>query len=121
MKTKILSWIVLTVMCFFSQIGVYAQNNTDTSPLKPRDKVESQNLPSNNKTEEKSEGKKVFTKFLISMFWVAGSCIAIFLILLAYKKLKGTKLGQTKHIDISKNLNSPDTVDEAIKFFIEKF
>lgn len=71
--------------------------------------------------KEKKESQNVLVKFLITMLWVAGSCGAIFLILLAYKKLSGAKFANPKQIETAKNLNSPETEEEAAKFFIEKF
>lgn len=69
----------------------------------------------------KSEFKSVIKKFALSMSWVLLSIIVIWGILLAYKKLGSNKLVKTQKEDISKNLNSPETVEEATRFFIEKF
>ena len=71
--------------------------------------------------EDKNEVKTVLTKFLITMLWVGGSCLVIFLLLYAYKNLKKSKIVNQGHIDIAKNLNSPESIEDATKFFIEKF
>lgn len=73
------------------------------------------------KIPPKSEIKHVLGKFFKTMLLVIGSCIAIFILLLGYKKLKAPKNITQSDIDIHKNLNSPETIEEATKFFIEKF
>ena len=55
------------------------------------------------------------------MLLVLGSCIIIYLVLLGYKRLNNPKALNISNIDIQKNLNSPETIEEATKFFIEKF
>ena len=55
------------------------------------------------------------------MSWVFLSIIVILAVLLVYKKLGNTRNIKTNREDISKNLNSPETVEEATRFFIEKF
>lgn len=71
--------------------------------------------------DKKNEASSVLWKFLQSMLLVAGSCGAIFLLLFAYKKIKKTRLVNAPNIEIEKNLNSPETVEEATRFIIEKF
>ena len=70
---------------------------------------------------KRHEIKILLKKFGVSMSWVAGSCVVIFLMLLSYKRLKNSQQKIVINQDISKNLNSPETLDEATKFFIEKF
>ncbi len=82
------------------------------------------NIPIVSKTLKLSgntEAKIVLKKFLKSMFLVAGSCAAIFLLLLLYKRTRKTNQSSKQPVDISKNLNSPESIDAATKFFIEKF
>ena len=66
--------------------------------------------------EDRNEAKNVLT-----MLWVGGSCLVIFLILYAYKNLKKSNIVNHGQIDIAKNLNSPESIEDATKFFIEKF
>ena len=73
------------------------------------------------KMPPKSELKHVLGKFLKTMLLVIGSCIAIFILLLGYKRLKAPKAINHSDIDVRKNLNSPETIEEATRFFIEKF
>lgn len=73
------------------------------------------------KMPPKSELKHVLGKFLKTMLLVIGSCIAIVLLLLGYKRLKAPKTINHSDIDVHKNLNSPETIEEATRFFIEKF
>lgn len=116
LKNKVIFIIFFICMSFSTlAIGNIAYGNTTIN--QPNVNTENTNAS----LKPRNEGKNVLKRFFITMLWVGGSCVAIFLILLAYKKLNSTKLGQTRQIDISKNLNSPDTTDEAIKFFIEKF
>ena len=68
-----------------------------------------------------TEAKIVLKKFLKSMLLVAGSCAAIFLLLLLYRKTRKNNRAAKQPVDISKNLNSPESIDAATKFFIEKF
>lgn len=69
----------------------------------------------------KNEKKQVMSKFIHSMLLVFGSCLAISFLLLLYKKLSQPKIVPTRDIDISKDLNTPQTIEDATKFFIEKF
>lgn len=96
--------LCLAMPCCFADV----QNQNDV--LKPKTKV-----------EKKTEAKSVFAKFLTTMLWVGGSCIVIFVLLLAYKRLRNAPIVNPNQPDIEKNLNTPDTVEEATKFVIEKF
>ena len=69
----------------------------------------------------KSEIKHVLGKFLKTMLLVLGSCIIIYFALLGYKKFKSPTSLNNNDVDVKKNLNSPKTIEEATKFFIEKF
>lgn len=120
MKRKLLSILIFAITAFFCVMPFCSAEDNSSDGLKPRvrqEKVSEDKV----KDGEKTEKNNVLSKFLVSMLWVAGSCFAIFLILLAYKRLTETSIGQTKNTDVSKNLNSPETVDDAVKFFIEKF
>lgn len=84
--------------------------NAETSAITPKPK-----------TEKRNELSGVLSKFALTLAWVSGSCVVIFLLLYAYKKLKKTSIVNPKQIDTEKNLNSPDTIEDATRFFIEKF
>lgn len=116
-KSKVFSLIITTVMALTGSMPCcFAEVQTLDSA-----KTEKPAIVQKTEKEKKDEAGNVLKKFLISMCWVGGSCLAIFLILLAYKKLKSAKLVSTAERDISKNLNSPETIEDATKFFIEKF
>ncbi len=115
MKRKLISFLIFLTAAFIYMMPLCLAAEDTSGVLKLRSRQESA------LSHKKSEGKNVLSKFLVSMLWVAGSCAAIFLILLAYKRIKGTSFGQTRQIEVSKNLNSPETVDDAVKLFIEKF
>lgn len=68
-----------------------------------------------------SESKKVLGKFFKSMMLVGASCIFLFLILLLYKKLKSSSVTGGNSVSLEKNLTTPETVEDSIKFVIEKF
>ncbi len=99
------------------------QEQVDTAAVEVKDTentadtIQSQTV----EPDHKREIKHVLGKFLKTMLLVIGSCLAIFLLLLGYKKIKSPKVIIQNNIDIQKNLNSPETIDEATKFFIEKF
>ena len=69
------------------------------------------------------EKKHVLNKFFVTMLWVCGSCFVIFSGLLLYKRFKDKRWEEhlSPEPDISQNLNSPDTLDEAAEFVIKKF
>lgn len=80
------------------------------------------NEPSLSILPKKQEGKIVLGKFFITMLWVVGSSAVLFLLLLLYKKHKGgVNSVERRAISKEQDLNSPVTVDEAVKLFIEKF
>lgn len=110
-KKALLTLFIVTIAIFNSAQISYSNNVQDNSN-KVRAKTES---------VKKSEAQTVWLKFLKSMLLVVGSCGAIFLLLLAYKKIKRTPVIGISEIDIEKNLNSPETVEDATKFVIEKF
>lgn len=68
-----------------------------------------------------NELKHVLKKFLVAMALVGGSCLVLYFILSTYKRLKTAQQDEPVNIDVSKNLTTPDTIDEATRLFIEKF
>lgn len=109
--SKILIPIVALIICISST--VQGSFGVVGSQGKPAISVKAHN--------NKNEAKNVLSRFTKSMLLVAGSCLAIYLVLLGYKRLKGAKLINTQQVEISKNLTSPETIEEATKLFIEKF
>ena len=72
--------------------------------------------------QKPSEGKIVLGKFFTAMLWVVGSCAILFLILLLFRKrIGGMNMSVQRPMSKEQDLNSPSTVDEAVKLFIEKF
>ena len=112
MKIKsILCSTILIIVMFVSGLlpcCAIGTNNTDT--LKPKTKI-----------EKKTETKNVLKKFLKAMVLVCGSSIVIVLLLIAYKRFKNSSIVNPHYVDIEKNLNTPETVEDATKFVIEKF
>lgn len=63
----------------------------------------------------------LFLKFLISMLWVGISSIAIFIILLSYKKfVSGRKRVTPTYESKAHSLDTPTNFKEAIKLFLDK-
>lgn len=70
----------------------------------------------------KSELKHVLKKFALSMSLVGGSCLVLYFALKTYKRFKEEEeAGQPYPVDTEKCLNTPETIEEATKLFIEKF
>ena len=115
MKKKLLTVITAFIMALTASMpcccAVEQPKAADTQPQIVQKKHK----------EDRNEAKNVLTKFLITMLWVGGSCLVIFLILYAYKNLKKSNIVNHGQIDIAKNLNSPESIEDATKFFIEKF
>ncbi len=110
-KIKILTILLSVILGFGFIVPNYSAANPVSNHLAAVHKL----LP------QKAETRIVLKKFLKSMLLVAGSCAGIFLILLIYKRARTPRAIKSTQADISKNLNSPESVDEAVKFFIEKF
>ncbi len=112
MKSKsILCTIIIAVTIFVSNlIPCYAISTNTADTLKPKTKI-----------EKKTEAKNVLKKFFKSMLLVCGSSIVIVLLLIAYKRFKNSSIANPHYVDIEKNLNTPETVEDATKFVIEKF
>lgn len=109
MKTKIFTFFITAALALV--ISMPCCFAVDNNTLVPKTKV-----------EKKSEAKNVLSKFMHSMLLVGGSCVVIFLLLLAYRRFKNNKVVNPNIIvDIEKNLNTPETVEEATRFIIEKF
>lgn len=97
---------------------VWAVGEVNSQVTLPKTATSASSLVPNN-----AEKKQVFNKFLVSMLWVFGSCFLIIACLLLYKKIASKNNDEVVMIepDISQNLTSPDTVDEAAEFVIKKF
>lgn len=112
---SIKSKFVLVLLSIFLMFG--AATPCYSSPSGVLIKAVSKSL----KLSDNTEGETVLKKFLKSMLFVAGSGTAIFLLLLLYRRTRKINHVKQSPPDISKNLNSPETIDAATKFFIEKF
>lgn len=112
---SIKSKIVSVILSLFLLLGAAAPSYS--APSAAIIQVVSKTL----KLSSNSERDTVLKKFLKSMLLVAGSCTAIFLLLILYKRTRKTNQSSKQPVDISKNLNSPESIDAATKFFIEKF
>lgn len=143
MANKLIKTIIISTLLILMSVPVYAvtdsvqptgqaaveqttvdvvQSDRNTVPTEPTITEQVQaDVDNSVKIPPKSEIKHVLGKFLKTMLLVIGSCIAIFILLLGYKKLKTPKTLNQNNIDVHKNLNSPETIEEATKFFIEKF
>jgi len=112
----------LSVSLFFILSLPVFSTNIEVQVVPDVAKVEQVKIPNvETKPYKSNEIRHVFSKFLKSMMLVAGSCFVIFLILALFKNSKSTKNSPKRNIDIQKDLNSPETIDAAVKFFIEKF
>lgn len=120
LHSKINTAIIAVALSFnlISMPLAFADVKKDTSQ---RTTVSDTKLKPKTEKDKKNEASHVFWKFLQSMLWVAGSCGAIYIVLLAYKRFKKTNFVNPRDIQIEKNLNSPETVEEATRFVIEKF
>ena len=121
LKNKVISLVLSSVICLTGVMSAYAEAPVSSTDGASADKQTKPAITKKSDEKQKSEASHVLSKFLVSMLWVAGSCVAIFLLLLAYKRFKTGAVKKIVAVDISKNLNSPDTVEEATKLFIEKF
>ena len=63
----------------------------------------------------------ILKKFLFAMLCVAGSCVFLYLILLLFKKGRGTKTIADRLItDYENTLDTPQNLDDAINIFLDK-
>ncbi len=109
-SSKLVKIFVSMLLGIFLVLPLSADLPVSASPLIPKTKI-----------EKKSELKKVFSKFLKAMVLVCGSGIVLFVLLYAYKRMKNKSTVSNSVGDIEKNLNTPETIDDATKFVIEKF
>lgn len=106
-KQIICAGIFLTVS-LFNILPVLAVDNAVESGATPR---------------QKSELVHVLKKFATSMGLVVGSCAILYFALRTYKRFKEQETGEeeTYLVDVTKDLTTPETIEDATKFFIEKF
>jgi len=109
----LLSAVLNMPACFAdTQIAVDLSNNSNIEEISENNQK---------KSPSKQEAKHVFGKFFQTMLLVAGSCVAIFLLLIFYKNITTKNKTTKRNIAIEKDLETPETLDDAIKLFIEKF
>ncbi len=70
---------------------------------------------------KKAELKKVLKKFGKAMGLVAISGVGLFLVLSVVRRCSSRKTKAQNSLNLDKTLTSPETIDEATKFVIEKF
>lgn len=102
----------------------YAENSHDalgSRIVTVEQTFEDENISSKAVTKRHKEAKHVFAKFLHTLLLVGGSCIVIYILLGLYKKYSSRKKQILRNIDVTKDLESPETIEDAIKLFIEKF
>ena len=96
--------------------------SVNTAFAQKTDNQTQQKAKSSSLLPTKQENKNVLGKFFVTMGWVAGSCVVIYLLLLAYKRRTAAKYAPNEQIqDMSLNLDSPQSIDDAVDFVIKKF
>ncbi len=107
-KKNLLATVILIIMCAFSFLPVKAVTEETQT-------VQTQ--------QTKSEIKHVLKKFAFAMALVGGSCLILYFALRTYKRFKEQEIldDTSSYVDVTKNLTTPDTIEDATKFFIEKF
>ena len=109
-KEKIFNKIIATALALLLAVPCCLAQPQDTTELVAK-----------THSQKKSEIKKVLKRFAKSMVLVAGSCVCIWGILLAYKRFGNKHDSDLNNKNLANDLNSPDTTDEAVKLVIEKF
>lgn len=108
---------LVLLLCFLSVTPVSALDKTETTDSNTKPKAKTSSL-----MPTKQEKKNIFGRFFITMIWVLGSCGAICGALIVYKRIKNpANTLNEREQDISQNLTSPSTADDAIDFVIKKF
>lgn len=107
--TKIKNTLIITALALsISTPCCYA--NIDDYFLQPRPH-----------TSKKAELKKVLKKFGKAMALVGVSGVGLFVVLSVFRRCNRNKKSSIATIELEKTLTSPETIDEATKFVIEKF
>lgn len=117
-KSRIITILTITVIAFSGMSPCcYADidNSVNSVPVVENKTNETK------KPYKSNELKHVLKKFLIAMALVGGSCAVLYFVLSAYKRISVANDTEREEIDVSKNLTTPETIDDATKFFIEKF
>ncbi|MBQ6516555.1 hypothetical protein IJI31_05185 [bacterium] len=113
------------------QDGQTPQDTETTEATEEQPVVEEQNpdevQPSGELVEQAIKHKvpmgigNILKKFLFAMLCVAGSCVFLYLILLLFKKGRGTKTIADRLItDYENTLDTPQNLDDAINIFLDK-
>ena len=84
--------------------------NIDDNFLQPRQHI-----------SKKAELKKVLKKFGKAMALVCVSGVGLFVILSVFRGLSSRQRNSSSNLELDKVLTSPETIEEATKFVIEKF
>lgn len=117
LKQKLFSLLLLLTLTLFTGIA-----NADTAKVDNASQNSSSVSQIQTRNQKPPRKNQILFKFLISMLWVGGSVVVIYLLLTAYKKYfpQSVTLDENK-IPNEQNLNSPNNIDEAVNLFIEKF
>lgn len=108
-KNNLLTIILTALMALNLAMPCYAVEIEDSEPQKIQTTA-----------EINPELMKVLRKFAKSIILVALSGGGIYTVLSLYKRFNNkTKKNQTE--SLAKDLNSPETIDDAVKLVIEKF
>lgn len=117
-KSRILTILTIAVIAFSGMSPCcYAEPDGITTAAQEV----SQKANNTEKQHKNNELKHVLKKFIIAMALVGGSCTVLYFVLNAYKRIVSVQTIEHKEIDVSKNLTTPETTEDATKLFIEKF
>ena len=119
MKTKLLRIVAISfIACNFCMPVTFSNEIAETTE---KVSVVEENIVVNSDTKNKDEIKHVANKFGHTMLLVLGASLTIILLLMIYKRITSPKTVTKRQTDIAKDLESPETIEDATRFFIEKF
>lgn len=119
MKTKLLRIVAISFIACNLYMPVTFSNEIAETTEKVS--VVEENIVVNSDTKNKDEIKHVANKFGHTMLLVLGASLTIILLLMIYKRITSPKTVTKRQTDIAKDLESPETIEDATRFFIEKF
>lgn len=119
MKTKLLRIVAISfIACNLCMPVTFSNEIAETTE---KVSVVEENIVVNSDTKNKDEIKHVANKFGHTMLLVLGASLTIILLLMIYKRITSPKTVTKRQTDIAKDLESPETIEDATRFFIEKF
>ena len=118
-KTKLLRIVAISfIACNLCMPVTFSNEIAETTE---KVSVVEENIVVNSDTKNKDEIKHVANKFGHTMLLVLGASLTIILLLMIYKRMTSPKTVTKRQTDIAKDLESPETIEDATRFFIEKF